>query len=298
MNRPSSSTPGKLLLFGEHVILKGSQALATPLDRFYGLWSAEGSAEPAYQLMPFAAHLHHLSKTSGLLANLDTSRFCEEAASGLSFESNIPVGYGAGSSGALCAAVLKRYGAASGIKARGLGPLRAMLAQMESFFHGESSGTDPLICYLEQTVLLEGAAVAVVAPPKRESGLFFLIDTGISRSTAPWVRLFLERCGQAAFAAMAKEELIPATRAAIAAYLSKDTAGLLESIGQISALQWLYFRDFIPEAFQGLWEQGLSAQAGYRLKLCGAGGGGFILGYATGPDAVPVREGVALLPKI
>ena len=34
----------------------------------------------------------------------------------------------------------------------------------------------------------------------------------------------------------------------------------------------------IPKAFHQLWEQGIETNA-YYLKLCGSGGGGYILGF-------------------
>ena len=42
-----------------------------------------------------------------------------------------------------------------------------------------------------------------------------------------------------------------------------------------------------PDTFKGVWEKGLNNQK-YFLKLCGSGGGGFLLGFA--PDFEAAKE--------
>ncbi|MGB3548199.1 MAG: mevalonate kinase, partial [Saprospiraceae bacterium] len=61
--------------------------------------------------------------------------------SGRRLHSNIPEGYGMGSSGAVCVAVLSDYASPATLDRIN----RPFLARMESFFHGTSSGTDPYI---------------------------------------------------------------------------------------------------------------------------------------------------------
>jgi mevalonate kinase len=39
----------------------------------------------------------------------------------------------------------------------------------------------------------------------------------------------------------------------------------------------------IPEVFRKLWQHGIESNA-YYLKLCGSGGGGYILGFAENFD--------------
>ena len=93
--------PAKLLLFGEHVLLLGAPALAVPVSAFGGAW-AWGGGHPWH-----AARLLQFSDSEDLrsLAMLDVARFRAELKAGLFFRSDIPTGYGLGSSGALCAAV-------------------------------------------------------------------------------------------------------------------------------------------------------------------------------------------------
>jgi mevalonate kinase len=44
-------------------------------------------------------------------------------------------------------------------------------------------------------------------------------------------------------------------------------------------LQFDFFSEMIPEKFKRIWENGIQSGT-YSLKLCGSGGGGFILGFS------------------
>ena len=46
----------------------------------------------------------------GLIEWIDTDAFAQNLSKGLYFDANIPTGYGVGSSGALCAAILSKFG--------------------------------------------------------------------------------------------------------------------------------------------------------------------------------------------
>lgn len=280
----NARTPGKLLLFGEYTVLLGSTALALPLPHLFGEW-ASGTAPPSRGLLPFAEHLHLLSQEGRLLAPLDTQRFLQEVKSGLYFSSNIPVGYGAGSSGALCAAVYERYAhpAIAKDNTTALPALQQQLAQLESYFHGESSGADPLICYLQHPLLIKQSGIrpVTVATRSENRGLFFLVDTGISRRTAPLVQQFKAQCEADHFRERALRQLATPTTAATHAYLEQNTASLESALLQITIAQLNLLRDFIPEPFRPIWAEGLQTHQFY-LKLCGAGGGGFLIGYS--PD--------------
>ena len=277
----------KLLLFGEHTILRGSAALALPLPLFSGKWAYTTTEKaPALQrnLAEWCQYLAEQQSKGALETELDLARFSADLATGLYFDSNIPNGYGAGSSGALCAALYASYalhpiGRTDGAR---YPELKRILGQMESFFHGSSSGTDPLIVYLNQPVLLQadGSIQTLEVPdwPNETSEFqFFLLDTGIQRSTAPWVNLFLERCNEAAYLQNIQQELIPLTAQAIAAFRAGDWSTLFKKWSNISTLQQVNFAPMIPESFQALWAEGLDI-GHFALKLCGAGGGGFLLG--------------------
>ena len=273
--------PGKLLLFGEYTVLLGGRALAVPLPKYAGCWGF-GTPSDEHHLRPFLDFLKHQQRQDLLAARLDLDRFEQELKSGLYFDSSIPIGYGLGSSGALCAAVYDRY-ALEPVDAKDeeqQGELRQQLAQLEGFFHGSSSGADPLICYLQQPLLLARGKAKRVHPriPKTPSHSFFLLDTHLPRRTAPLVDRFRACCERPAFRQMAEQSWAPLSEHATQQYIRGERAALAETIGVLSALQLEHLQPWIPEAVMPFWREGLETGQ-YSMKLCGAGGGGFLLGY-------------------
>ena len=260
----------KCLLFGEHITLRGAQALAVPLRSFSGRW-AFAPDDPHYpyrtSLRQFAAALPE--------AHFDRATLLSDLDRGLIFRSTIPTGYGVGSSGALVAATARRYGRDL---PREITDLRTLLARAESHFHGTSSGTDPLICYLEKSILIDherGIRTLEIAPP--EEYHWFLLDTGQPRKTEPWVDLFLEKFDRDRnFRESCERLLFPASNGAIGALRAGLGPTLFECTHEISQFQQRYFSQFIPEELHELWLSGLAGDD-FKLKLCGAGGGGFML---------------------
>ncbi|HKK78420.1 MAG TPA: hypothetical protein VJ933_02280 [Phaeodactylibacter sp.] len=273
--------PGKLLLFGEYTVLLGGRALAIPIPEYAGHW-AFGTARVKQPLRPFFNFLKHRQKQGLLAAQLNLSRFEEELEGGLYFDSSIPVGYGLGSSGALCAAVYDRYALeriAPEDEER-QNELRQQLAQMEGFFHGSSSGADPLICYLQQPLLLEHGKANRVSPlmPTTPTHSFFLLDTQRPRHTAPLVDRFHAYCEQPAFRQMAEQLWMPLSERATQQYVQGKRTALAVTMDTLSSVQLEHLQSWIPEAVRPFWREGLKSRQ-YSMKLCGAGGGGFLLGY-------------------
>ncbi len=270
----------KLLLFGEHTINRGSDALAIPYPAFAGDWAYSADFSPQQNLSAFATHLEILQQAGSLLASLDLDAFQSALSKGLYFNSTIPVGYGLGSSGALCAAVYDRFCPIKieRMDRRRFPELKQALAQIESFFHGSSSGTDPLICYLNQPILLKSeGTIEIVDLPKSSELTFFLLDTLLPRSTGPLVQFFLQSCEEAAFFDKVTTQLVWHTNKAIAAFLKADWKDLFENTMEISRFQMEELSNMTPLAFHGVWKAGLQSDL-YCLKMCGAGGGGFTLG--------------------
>lgn len=271
----------KLLLFGEHIVVIGARALAVPYLAFQGHWAfGPGDASLQQSLPDFLSYLKKID-LEGL--TFDLTAFEKDLSLGLFFEANIPLGYGLGSSGALCAAVYDRYALAKIGKTEEdrFDILQRQLARMEGFFHASSSGVDPLICYVEKALLIQtGQKPAIVTfADKDMPANFFLLDTGLSRKTGPLVALFLEKYEEKSFQLAVQQTLIPANEAAIEAFLSGDEAGLWQHVLTISHFQIAHFLEMIPTAYRTLWQKGLD-QGDFILKLCGAGGGGFLLGLA------------------
>lgn len=275
----------KLLLFGEYTIINGSRALAMPYPAYSGRWTTSDVRDE--RLLAFA---EYLEQQDHLRYILDLTAFRKALDQGLYFESNIPVGYGLGSSGALCAAVYDRFAVAS-IGRREVdrfAELRRDLALMESHFHGSSSGTDPLICYIGHPVVIrpEGEIELVNLPDT--AGMpspLFLVDTNISRSTGPLVENYLERCKDPDYALRIRDELNPLVNELIDDFLQANWKQVATGMAAVSRFQWTWFRDMIPPDLLPLWEEGMLS-GDYYLKLCGAGGGGFLLGIARSEDHI------------
>lgn len=279
----------KLLLFGEYTIIKDSQALAIPLDKYFGHWAFATDKEQAetlqYDLIAFVRHLSQLQEGGSLLSTLNTNQLLDALEKKhLYFDSTIARGYGLGSSGALCAAIYDQFALSkiSPDDVHSIHQLKNQLAQLESFFHGASSGVDPLIAYVARPLFVHSkdnfqfCTLPDFNPAA--SNTVFLIDTNIARQTEALVQIFLQKCEDVYYTNRLEASLIPDVEEAIHYFLSGNGERLMESVHKISFFQYKYFLEMIPEAFQQMWLNGLSSST-YKLKLCGAGGGGFILGF-------------------
>jgi mevalonate kinase len=66
---------------------------------------------------------------------------------------------------------------------------------------------------------------------------------------------------------------------------------LFDAVHGISEFQIKHLEKMIPEPFKQIWHKGIEGDL-FRLKICGAGGGGFILGITTDFEKL-----TALLPS-
>ncbi|TVR39109.1 MAG: hypothetical protein EA394_09960 [Bacteroidia bacterium] len=299
MATSKKSFPAKILLFGEYSLMHGSRALTIPF-RKYGASLHSGGQHKDPKKHAIAQHSNKLLRQYHAYLNqeghaplfrdmLDLERFANELEAGLYLWSTIPSGFGLGSSGALVAAVLDRYGRASGIF--GDTPaeekperLKELFSRMESFFHGSSSGIDPLGIYLGQPLLIDAGnqvtRTIIKTSKDQHSGGFFLVNTHIPRKTADLIAIFREKLKQEPFLHRFLHDYIECNDACIDATLA-GSERLPELLEHLSGLQFELFREMIPDIFRSFWKEGLTSGK-YALKLCGAGGGGFLLGYA--PD--------------
>lgn len=268
----------KILLFGEYTVTVGSNALAVPLHTYKGSWHIDRINQ---RQNPDLNHLlYHINSHNMLVNCLDADSLEADIAAGLFFDSNIPIGYGLGSSGALVAALYDDY---AKNKAIDLNELKSIFSAIESVFHGSSSGLDPLVSYLDQAIILGEDQNLSTSNLSISNMGFFLIDTGITRHTLPLVSAFKDKIERSPEFQNIVFELSMINEDAIRAILSnRDHHAVMKDI---SAIQLAHFREMIPESFQELWSKGLK-KGQYYLKLCGAGGGGMILGWSADIDMV------------
>ena len=293
---PPKAFYSKVLLFGEHIVNIGARGLAIPYPKYKGILKffdigEGGESEEAKSnkaLSELATYLRTLLQQKKLPLPIAVDTFEKDIGKGLFFDSNIPQGYGMGSSGALIAALYARYGEAPAIPndAAKIADLKTRFGILESHYHGTSSGFDPLICFINQALLIKSKTETLItALPdlanynKRNGAILFLINTHIPRSTDTFVNRFMEQCQQPDFENRCRTELLPQNDGCIAALLESDAQKLLHYAHKLSEFQALHMDFMIPHILRHAWQHGLQSNEFY-LKVCGAGGGGFMMGIA------------------
>lgn len=278
----------KILLFGEYGIIKDSKGLAIPFNAYRGALKSsndlKGTAQDSNSnLLRFYNHLAQLNSDK-VTFNLEA--FKKDIDSGMYFDSSIPQGYGVGSSGALVASIYDKYAAnkitvLENLTREKLLKLKEIFSLMESFFHGKSSGLDPLNSYLSLPILInskENIEPAGIPSQKEGKGAVFLLDSEQIGETEPMVTIFMNKMKNEGFRKMISEEFAKHTDACIDDFLSGDISSLFGNVKKLSKVVLKNFKPMIPVAFHNIWEQGITTND-YYLKLCGSGGGGYILGF-------------------
>lgn len=287
----------KILLFGEYGIIKDSKGLSIPYNFYNGALKIDNNtSEEAIQsnqsLQKLATHLQALQLEQPNLVTFNNVALQNDVAQGMYFDSSIPQGYGVGSSGALVAAIYDKYAldkitVLENLTREKLLQLKSIFAAMESVFHGKSSGLDPLNSYLSLPILIhsQNHIEPTGIPSQKTNGkaAVFLIDSGIVGETAPMVSIFMEKLKDTGFRNMLKSEFITYTDACVEHFLHGDVKQLFANTKKLSKVVLSHFKPMIPEAFHSIWQRGIETND-YYLKLCGSGGGGYILGFTEDLD--------------
>lgn len=282
----------KILLFGEYGIIRDSKGLSIPYNFYNGALKVSDlsdavSLKSNEGLHRFATYLEQLQSEQPNLVSFDIERLKSDIAKGMYFDSSIPQGYGVGSSGALVAAIYDQYAndkitVLENLTREKLLVLKTVFGQMESFFHGKSSGLDPLNSYLSIPILINSQdnieATGIPTQSADGKGAVFLLDSGIIGETAPMVTIFMENLKDKGFRTMLKNQFTKYTDACVENFLGGDLKSLLSNTKKLSKVVLNNFKPMIPEQFHGIWQQGIDTND-YYLKLCGSGGGGYILGF-------------------
>ena len=282
----------KILLFGEYGIIKDSKGLSIPYNFYNGALKSDGNSSDEaiksnHNLGRFVSYLEQLQTEQPELVTFDLVNLQKDVASGMYFDSSIPQGYGVGSSGALVAAIYDKYAqnkitVLENLTREKLLQLKTIFGQMESFFHGKSSGLDPLNSYLSIPILINSQnnieATGIPTQSLTGKGAVFLLDSGIVGETAPMVNIFMENLKDQGFRTMLKTQFIKHTDACVENFLGGDMKSLFENTKKLSKVVLSNFKPMIPEQFHGIWQKGIDTND-YYLKLCGSGGGGYILGF-------------------
>jgi mevalonate kinase len=270
--------PAKILLFGEYAIVHGGSGLAIPYPEFtgslefansYNFESGEKNSNLSIRQLQA-----YLQQNSDLFPGINLHQLKSDLDDGLYFRSNIPRGSGLGSSGALVAALYQRFGSLENKEPR---KIREELSTIESYFHGSSSGTDPLVSLLKKPVIVRQNTVELL--PNWNTKLLglslYLVDTGISSKTLRLVDWFNARMQNLRFRQAALEEFFIFNEALITAAKNHQPVNMSD-LHAVSRYQMETLYPMVPESFRPHFFYGLE-QGDFAFKLCGSGGGGFML---------------------
>lgn len=291
----------KILLFGEYGIIRDSKGLSIPYSFYNGALKREENPsleakKSNENLKRFVSHLEILQKEQPELVTFELATLKNDVETGMYFDSSIPQGYGVGSSGALVAAIYDKYAknkitVLENLTREKLLRLKSIFGQMESFFHGKSSGLDPLNSYLSIPILINSKdnieATGIPTQIPNGNSAVFLLDSGIVGETAPMVTIFMEKLKDQGFRKMLKSEFIKHTDACVENFLGGDMKSLFANTKKLSKVVLNNFKPMIPEQFHGIWQHGIDTND-YYLKLCGSGGGGYILGFTQNLEKVRI----------
>ena len=283
----------KILLFGEYGIIKDSKGLAIPYNSFQGaLKKDEIASEKAVNSnLNLQKYYTYLNTIDTDLVSFRFNDFKKDLEEGMYFDYSIPQGYGVGSSGALVASIYDKYAndkitVLENLTRDKLLKLKSIFSAMESFFHGKSSGLDPLNSYLSIPILInskDNLEPTGIPSQKEGKGAVFLLDSEIIGETAPMVNIFMNKMKHEGFRKMLHEDFAKYTDACIDDFLHGNVKSLFGNVKHLSKVVLDNFKPMIPKAFHKIWKNGLESND-YYLKLCGSGGGGYILGFTEDFD--------------
>lgn len=284
--------PAKILLFGEYGVIKDSKGLSIPHDFYQGSFSFKKNKNinflySNHEIKKYYKFLFSIFHKQKIIKTFRMKDFFNDLKNGMYFNSNIPQKYGIGSSGALVAAIYENYNNNKIIVNKKLNRydfyiLKNIFSIMESYFHGKSSGIDPLICYLKFPLLIKSSKeiFRTCIPKEKKNGMggIFLINSFIQSSTSNMIKIFFEKLKQDKFKQILQEEFTIYNNKCIDSFLNGNFEILLKNIKMLSICVYNNFLPMIPIFLYKIWEYGIFTN-NYYLKLCGSGGGGFLLGF-------------------
>ena len=268
----------KVILFGEYSMIFDATALMIPLKRFSAQWqfpqsrNLTASLQSNHSLKRFRDYLAENETLSSLLDFVSLTKDLNE---GLFLASNVPSGYGLGSSGTLVAAVYDGYAKQ---KTQDLMQLKSLFGQMESYFHGSSSGIDPLQCYVGKPFKITPERVEMLDEGFLNKDIHIcLIDTKIKSNTKPLVNHFKAQRENPEFLNRLQTTYLPHVKSCINTMIEGDKDLFFNSLKQLTKGQLEFLRPMITDNTLDLFTTDLGFNFG--VKISGSGGGGYVLGF-------------------
>ena len=278
---------GKVILFGEYSMIFGSPALLMPYYPSSARWQYAENSNDEFAMSSSRSlydFLSYLIENEDVNSVLDLMAFKKDLDEGLYFASDIPYGYGVGSSGALTAAVYERYCID---KAVDNVLLRSLLASMENCFHSTSSGLDPMQCYYGRPfVINEDKSLTMLEKDFMPDDVHvFLLDSKVKSNTGQLVSYFRERYADKGFYVDFQRLYYPNVKKCITSLVNGDSKDFYENLSELSYYQTVMMRPMIPDSMMPYFSSRIETEH-FQVKICGSGGGGFLLGFADDKNKV------------
>ena len=275
----------KVILFGEFSMIFDATALMIPLKRFSARWQLPQSNNRAASLpsnQSVKRFCQYLSENETFSNLFDLQVLKTDLNEGLFLASNVPSGYGLGSSGTLVAAVYDRYALQ---KTEDYLQLKTLFGQMESHFHGSSSGIDPLQCYLGQPFKITPEGVQLLSDDFLKKDIHIcLIDTKIKSNTKPLVNHFKAQRENPEFLNRFQSEYVPCVTSCIDSMIVGNKELFFNSLKQLTKGQLEFLRPMITDNTMELFMTDYDFHFG--VKISGSGGGGYVLGFTDDEERV------------
>jgi mevalonate kinase len=259
--------PSKLILFGEYTVLLGGKALALPYNNYFSHWK-EGKSFEHPELGTFIRSL----STDFPEFSFDLDQWTSIAKDHY-FYSTIPQGYGLGSSGALVASIYDGFVDTDQNFTNNPHLIKRFLGAIESYFHGKSSGIDPLVCLIQKPLLLEGEDIFQVDVDEEITNCFTLVDSHTPRNNKNAIHHFLQQYDENVLFKKNINMLVECNNIAIEHLIANNKEALMETLKKISKIQLENMGAWITPSIMSLWKENTDPNTSY--KICGGGGGGY-----------------------
>lgn len=299
---PGNLFNSKLLLFGEYGLMYDAMALSVPFPKFSGFLDFDVDSshlESTAEIRKFYEHIKSGGTFEALHFQFDLTKLESDLEKGLYFNSTIPQQYGVGSSGALVAALFSKYMLVSAPENElSTEILKADFALLESYFHGKSSGLDPLISYLNRPILIDSKKqiCPIDFDLNKSDVAMALIDTNKTGATSTLVQHFIDLFNLPEFELAFQNQFLPANNACIESLLSGDKEKFFVYLEQLVRFEAYHFHRMVPANFHRVISFAHCEKV--YIKLLGSGGGGFLLAFAETQDVLDQwskKRGIELL---
>ena len=259
-----SRWPAKLLLFGEYTVLDGCVGLGIQIPEFYLKTTFVHN-----MVFDYSDDICKLWRVVSLGREFKPKK-------SLAIDSSIPIGYGLGSSAALCLSVLSLTEKEFFPHGLTFGERFDLLRKMEAVYHTSSSGVDLLICAATGPVLInmeDRNTPKIYSANINKQVEIALLDIGPRKEfNSSFIPKVLHRFKNDTQNNQKWERYKVLTNSGIEAFLSGDRNILSGVLTELRKIQY-EVGTLTPEM-----EKGLEMSSGVLgWKAIGAGGGGVVL---------------------